>query len=80
MGWSTLFNGELLNQAEVSGFELLITTDQNLEYQQNLSARRISIVVLSTTRWPVIETKIARIVQAVQRAKTGSYEVVKFDA
>ena len=80
MGWSTLFNGEPLNQAEVSGFELLITTDQNLEYQQNLSARRISIVVLSTTRWPVIETKIARIAQAVQRAKTGSYEVVKFDA
>ena len=79
MGWSTLFNGELLNQAEVSGFELLITTDQNLEYQQNLSARRISIVVLSTTRWPVIEAKIARIVQVVQRSKTGSYKVVKFD-
>ena len=79
MGWSTLFNGELLNQAELGGFELLITTDQNLEYQQNLSGRRISIVVLSTTGWPIIEAKIANIVQAVQRVKTGSYEVVKFD-
>jgi len=38
-GWSKLRNGELLDAAEREGFELLVTTDSNLQYQQNLSAR-----------------------------------------
>jgi len=48
-GWSKLRNGELLDGAEREGFELLITTDSNLRYQQNLSARRLAIVVLLST-------------------------------
>src|ERR1044071_1696744 len=50
-GWSNLKNGDLLTQAETEGFDALITTDQNLRYQQNLSSRRISVVVLLTTNW-----------------------------
>lgn len=44
--WTTLENGQLLDAAEAAGFDLLLTTDQNIRYQQNLAARRIAIVVL----------------------------------
>ena len=45
-GWEELENGELLNVAEAAGFEVLVTTDKNLPYQQNLVGRKIAIVVL----------------------------------
>ncbi len=41
-GWSTLKNGDLLLVAEEHGFDVLVTTDMNLRYQQNLSARRMA--------------------------------------
>jgi hypothetical protein len=55
LGWSALKNGELLAAAEGEGFELFVTTDTNLKYQQNLFGRRIGIVVLDTTSWPRIK-------------------------
>jgi hypothetical protein len=55
-GWSTLKNGELLAIAEEQEFDVLITTDTNLRYQQNLVSRRIAIVVLGTTSWPRIKS------------------------
>jgi len=45
-GWAGLQNGELLTQAAVAGFEIFLTSDQNLEFQQNLKNSRLSIVVL----------------------------------
>lgn len=51
-GWSTLKNGELLAEAETAGYSVLVTTDKNLRYQQNLAGRRIAIVALGTTSWP----------------------------
>jgi hypothetical protein len=45
-GWATLKNGEMLNAAERAGFDVLLTTDKNIRYQQNLSERKIAIVVL----------------------------------
>jgi len=47
-GWSTLKNGALLDVAEQEPFEVFVTTDSNLNYQQNLAARRIAIVVLTS--------------------------------
>ena len=47
MGWQTLQNGDLLAAAEQAGFEVLVTTDQNLGHQQNLRDRKLGIVVLS---------------------------------
>jgi len=44
-GWAELSNGELLAAAEADGFELLVITDQNLRYQQNLRARRFAVLV-----------------------------------
>jgi len=71
--WSTLTNGDLLLQAEAAGFDLLVTTDQNLRYQQNLAARRIAVVVLSSTSWPRIQKAIANVVDAITRARPGVY-------
>lgn len=51
MGWSTLDNGALLTEAETAQFDIFITTDQNLRYQQNVQGRRVAILVLPTTRW-----------------------------
>jgi hypothetical protein len=71
--WSTLTNGDLLLQAEAAGFDLLVTTDQNLRYQQNLAARRIAVVVLSSTSWPRIQKGIANVVDAITRVGPGVY-------
>jgi len=51
-GWGTLSNGALLDAAEEAGFEVLLTTDRRIRYQQNLRGRRIALVVLTgTTKW-----------------------------
>ena len=77
LGWQTLTNGDLLHQAEKTGFGVLVTTDQNLKYQQNLSSRMISIVVLSSTSWPRIQKHLSEIVTAIDSCKPNGYiEVV----
>ena len=75
-GWSNLPNGELLRRAEAEGFDALITTDQNLRYQQNLKGRKISIVVLMTTSWPRIKNHVALVVQAINSILPASYEEI----
>src|ERR1700676_2417767 len=60
-GWEELENGELLNKAEAAGFEVLVTTDKNLGYQQNLAGRKIAIVVLGQGRWTLIKPHVAQI-------------------
>jgi hypothetical protein len=53
-GWDTLSNGNLLAAAEHAGFDLLLTADKNMRYQQNLTGRRIALIVLSTPQWPLV--------------------------
>jgi predicted nuclease of predicted toxin-antitoxin system len=77
-GWSNLKNGDLLSQAEADGFDALITTDQNLRYQQNLSGRRISVVVLMTANWPRIKNHADLVVQAIDNLQPDSYEEIQF--
>jgi hypothetical protein len=77
LGWSALKNGELIAQAEQCGFEALVTTDQNLKYQQNLTARRIAIVVLSTTSWPRIQQHLAVVLEALDATVAGTYLEVR---
>jgi hypothetical protein len=72
-GWSRLKNGELLDAAEHENLEVLVSTDLNLQYQQNLTSRRIALVVLSTPSWPRIERAVAAVVHAVDNASPGSY-------
>ena len=75
-GWDTLSNGELLAEAERAGFDVLLTADKNMRFQQNLIGRRIALVVLSTPQWPVVRLNIERIAAAVNAATPGSYSEV----
>ena len=74
--WETLRNGDLLEAAETAGFQLLLTTDKNLRYQQNLVGRRIAIIVLGKQQWPELRPHVQLIVDAVKRCSAGSYTEV----
>jgi hypothetical protein len=71
-GWSTLKNGDLLAAAEAHGYEVLVTTDKNLKYQQNLASRSIAVVVLGTTSWPRIRAAAQMVVTGVHSASPGT--------
>lgn len=72
-GWSSLRNGELLDRAEADGYELLVTTDQNLRHQQNLAGRQLAIMVLLAASWPRIQRRVDAIQVAVDRVGPGMY-------
>jgi hypothetical protein len=76
--WSTLKNGELLQAAESEGYDLLITTDQNLKYQQNLTTRQIGILVLCTTSWPRIRAKVEDVREAIRISPSSTYQELRF--
>jgi hypothetical protein len=76
-GWDTLANGKLLAAAEAAGFHLFLTTDRNIQYQQNLSNRKIAIIVLGKARWRLIQPRLAEILAAVNAAKPGSFAFVE---
>jgi hypothetical protein len=73
LSWGQLKNGDLLSEAETAGFDVLVTTDQNLKYQQNLRSRRIGVVVIDTTSWPRIKKEAAAVGDAVNRVGPGGY-------
>jgi hypothetical protein len=77
MGWAQLKNGELLKAAEAE-FEIFITTDQNLRYQQNLAGKRLAILVLPTTSWPKIEAHAAEVVAALNELRPGDFRELTF--
>ena len=60
-GWSSLGNGALLDRAESDGYQILVTTDQNLRHQQNLAGRQLAILVLLAASWPRIERRVDEI-------------------
>src|SRR5271170_2243597 len=72
-GWEKLKNGDLLTAAEEAGFDLLLTTDKNMRYQQNLAGRNIAIVVLGQQQWPKLRPHIHLVVDAVNQASPGCY-------
>ncbi len=75
-GWDRLVNGELIAQAEAAGFELLVTTDKNMRYQQNLKGRKIAFVVIGNQQWPILRRYVDRVVVAVNAAIPGSFAEV----
>jgi hypothetical protein len=75
-GWDRISNGELLNMAEAEGFDLLLTTDKRIRYQQNLTGRKIAIVVFGNSTWRVVRLYLHRIALAVNGATPGSYAEV----
>ena len=74
-GWEKLKNGELLTIAEREGFDFL-TSDKNIQYQQNLKGRRIAIVVLGNPQWPIMRQHVGLVVDAVNAAQPGSYSLI----
>ena len=76
LGWARLSNGDLLIAAERAEFEVFLTADKNLRYQQNLSARKLAIVVLGNSPWPLVRLHIPDVVAAVNAAIPGSYAEV----
>jgi predicted nuclease of predicted toxin-antitoxin system len=75
-GWDTLGNGELMDAAEAAGFDVLLTTDRNIRYQQSLTGRKIAIVVLGKGRWRLIRKRLPAIAAAVAATTPGSFTEV----
>jgi|SRR5580704_3210036 hypothetical protein len=73
LGWDELKNGDLLEAAESAGFEVFVTTDKNIRYQQNLSKRTISIVMLGRGRWRLIRRMMPEVLAAVNAASSGTF-------
>jgi len=77
MKWSPrLKNGELLNAAEAAGFDVLVTCDQNIVYQQNLTGRKPALVVLGSNVWSVVRNHGLAIAAAVERSTPGNCETI----
>ncbi len=73
MGWDRTVNGELIRAAEAAGFEVLLTCDQNLSYQQDLSGRQIAIVELTSNNCTIVKMHVEKISEAVNSCVAGSY-------
>jgi len=76
-GWDRISNGELLTLAEADGFDLVLTTDKRIQYQQNLTSRKIAILVLGNSTWPVVRLYLDRVALAVSAATPGSFAEVE---
>ena len=77
LGWQGLDNGDLLEAAEGAGFDLLLTCDQNVRYQQNFTGRRLAVLILSSNHWPSLRPVAARIAVAVDFVQAG--QVSRFE-
>lgn len=75
-GWARIRNGNLLDNAEEEGYEILITADQSMRYQQNLAHRQIAVIVLLSNRWPRVQMKIEEIRAALEGTEPGEVREV----
>ena len=76
-GEDTLSNGDLLRAAEDASFDILLTTDTSLPYQQHLKGRKIAVVILSKNRWSLVRPLIGQIIASVNAAKPGTFTVIQ---
>ena len=76
-GWHRLVNGDLIAAAEAAGFDILLTTDKNIRYQQNLKGRKMAFVVIGNQQWPILRRYVDRVVRAVDEVTPGSYVEVE---
>ena len=72
-GWAELTNGDLLRTAEEEGFDLMITTDKGIRYQQNLAGRRLSLILISTNDWTQIRRSKSLVVRAISDRASGTF-------
>ncbi|MBI4908346.1 MAG: hypothetical protein HY820_32265 [Acidobacteria bacterium] len=76
-GWGRIKNGDLLHVAEQSGFDVVLTADQNIVYQQNLKHRKIALVVVGGNLWPIVRNHARTIVAAIDRSSVGGYAFIE---
>ena len=76
-GWDRLRNGDLLNAAESAGSHMLVTTDKNMRYQQNLVGRKLTVLVLGQQDWGLLRPHVQIVVDAVNLVTPGSYTEVE---
>jgi hypothetical protein len=77
IGWHEMENGELIQKAEEAGYEVLLSTDKNIRYQQNLTGRTIALIVLGNQQWPIVRLYLDKIAAAVNACTPGSYTEVE---
>ncbi len=77
-GWSALDNGQLIDAAEKARFDVLVTADKNLRYQQHLASRRIAIVELPTNRLRLLAAYQVEAARAVGTVPPGGYVAIPF--
>lgn len=75
-GCERISNGELIRCAEEAGYQIIVTCDQSIQYQQNMTRRKISMIVLGSNVWPAVEPKIP-IAAALKRVSPGSFEFIE---
>jgi hypothetical protein len=75
-GWEGLKNGDLLSAAESESFEVLITGDNTLSYEQNLAGRGLAVIALSSVEWRILKDHLAKILHALDGATPGSFQAV----
>jgi hypothetical protein len=78
MGWADLSNGDLLREAEVARFAAMVTCDRNIRYQQNMAARQMALVVLTTNNWDLLKANLDRIRDAIAQIGPGTFETLDF--
>ena len=76
MGWGGLKNGALLAAAEEADFDVFVTCDRNMSYQQDMKNQKIGVVVLSAQEWSIISQHLTKIREAVDAAVPGSFQFV----
>ena len=77
IGWHEMGNGELIQKAEQAGYEVLLSTDKNIRYQQNLTGRKIALVVLGNSQWPLVRLHLDKITATLNACKPGSYTEIE---
>ena len=70
-GWSEKSNSELLDLAEREGYEVLVTTDQNMPHQQNLARWRVGVFILLSTHWSMVRLRTGEIARAIEAVRPG---------
>ncbi len=72
MGWAGMKNGEILKLVEAE-FDIFITSDKNLRYQQNIQNRKIAILVLPSNQIPIVKNLLPQIDEELEKIKSGDF-------
>ena len=77
LGWETLRNGDLIRSAILDGYEIIITCDQSIRFQQNLTGQDIAVLTITTNDWNTIRSNISLIRSAIDTAQPGGDNIVQ---